>query len=195
MTKNNIYDYILNLCVAQSGNFTKPFIRNGMVYATNSFLAVRMPADRTENVFEEGKTEVEAVFEKDKTTDLHNIYMRTNELLGVVSQYGMYLNNRKNCVACHGNGEEECFHCGNMTECETCVGKGTTGYEVPTATFAFRDHTMMLDDKHFSPLYLHTVALVAAALRNTEIKIECRGEKAYIKYDDGTEMIVMMQHK
>lgn len=193
--KNNIYDYVLNLCVSTIGNFDKPFTRGGKVYATNSFLAVRFDKTKTQYIFMEGKTEVESVFKKEETTDIHTIRMSTNELLGILSGYGMYLNVRKTCEACHGKGEEECFHCGNEIDCETCNGAGKTGENVPTATFAFKDITMTLDGKHFTPTYLHIAALVALVLGDAEIAIECRGQKAYIEYGDGTEMIVMLQHK
>lgn len=170
-----MYDYILALCVGTRGDLTKPFTNEGWLYSTNSFIAVRMAPDRPLQQYGEGKVKVGEVFTKETdTTDQHKVYMNTAELLGILSQYGMYINMRKNC--------------------ETCSGTGKLGEEVPTVAFAFTERTIKLDGKSFSPQYLHIVALVAAVLGDRELTIDCRGMKGYIEYSDGTEMLIMMQH-
>ena len=196
MKRNNIHDYILALCVSsRKGDLAHPFTRQDKVYATNSFLAVRMPKDRPSVEYTEGKTEAEQVFPKEETTDATTIKIETSELLGIVSAYGFYINKRKNCEACHGSGEDECFHCGHESECESCQGSGQQGEEIPALTFTFRDQTMELNGKHFTPAYLHIVALIGAVLGEKEIVLDCRGSKAHVDYSDGTEVILMLQHR
>lgn len=194
--KGNVYDYILALCTSPShGKFDKPFNRSGLVYATNSFLAVRFNTDKALHQYEEGTVEAESVFKAKNIVNPHVLTLTTHEILGLVSQYGLFLDNRRECKACNGRGEAECFHCGNDSECEECSGSGKNGEAKPVYTFAFTEKTMKLDKYHFTPQYLHIVGLIAAVIGDTEVRLEFRPDKLYVGFSDGTEMIVMLQHK
>ena len=196
-TNANIYDYILHLCVSNRShqNLDKPFTRpDGMVYATNSFMAVRFPIAKTAITYNEGETKAEEVYPKSETIDAHLVTINTGDLLGLLSQYGLYLDLRRNCEACHGGGEKECFHCGHDSECDTCNGTKKTGEEKPLHTFSFSDHTMKLDKRSFTPTYLHVVALIAAVLGDESITLDIRATKAHVTYSDGSELLLMLQH-
>jgi len=194
--KGNVYDYILRLCASPSSSkFDKPFTRDGVVYATNSFLAVRVSPEKPLHQFEEGTIEAEAVFKRENVVDIHRLTLSTSEILGLVSEYGLFLDSRRECKACHGQGESECFHCGNESECEDCSGSGKKGENKPIYQFSFNERTMKLDKYHFTPQYLHIVGLIAAVIGDSEITFEFRPDKAYVGYSEGTELIVMLQHK
>lgn len=194
--KGNAYDYILSICASPSPRkFDKPFTRNGLVYSTNSFLVVRVNEHKPLHKWDIAETEVEPLFKAEETTDPHRLTLTTSELLGLVTQYGFFLDRRRECIACHGRGEAECFHCGNDSECEDCSGSGQNGENKPVYQFAFTETTMKLDKYHFTPQYLHIIALIAAVIGDTEVMLEFRQEKVYVGFSEGTELIVMLQHK
>lgn len=196
MKKGNVYDYILRISTSPTtGKFDKPFTRSGLVYATNSFLAVRMLPEKPLHQFEEGTIEAESVFKDEKMVENHTLTLTTSEVLGLVSEYGLFLDQHRECKACGGRGEAECFHCGNDSECEDCSGSGKKGENNPVYQFAFTEHTMKLDKYHFTPQYLHIIGLIAAVIGDTEVTLEFRPNKVYVGFSEGTELIVMLQHK
>lgn len=192
--KSNKYDYILAICAAKEGKFSKPGFKGEAIYSTNSFLAVKIPVGLPGKIYGTNETEFETVFKKEETTDKHTITLPTGQLLGMVSDYGLYIDLRRECKACHGQGESECWHCGHESECETCSGSGKTGEEIPTHTFSFNQKSMKVDGRSFTPAYLHIVGLIAATLGDSEVKLEVRGLKAHVEFGDGVEMILMLQH-
>lgn len=193
--KGNKYDYILALCAGESKQWSSPFGRATKDYATNSFLAISVPNTLPAKTYEFKDLEVETVFEKIETTDVHTIVIETSALLGMVAEYGLYMDTRTECAACHGRGDEECFHCGHESTCEDCNGSGKKGEQKPIHTFKFSKNTMKLDGYDFTPAYLHIMALVAAVLGDNDIEIEIRGSKAHITYSNGVEGLLMLQHK
>lgn len=196
MKTKNIYDYVLALCAStRKGELAAPFTREDKVYSTNSFLAVRIPKDRVSEEYPEGATKAEEVFPREEVTDQMTIKVNTKEMLGILSAYGFYINKRRNCEARHGHGESECFHCGHESECETCSGSGQQGEELPALTFSFKDQTIELEGRYFTPAYLHLVVLIGALLGDEVTTMDIRGSKAHVDYSDGTEVILMLQHR
>ncbi len=39
------------------------------------------------------------------------------------------------CPECDGDGEEECYHCGNMMDCEACDGTGLDDSKIDVEAF------------------------------------------------------------
>lgn len=192
--KSNKYDYILAICTAETGKFSKPGFRGNYIYSTNSFLAVKIPVGLAGQIYNSNETEFETVFTKEETTDRHTITLPTGRLLGMMSDYGLYMDLRRECKACHGQGENKCWHCGHESECEECDGAGKKDEAKPSHTFCFSERRMEIDGHCFTPAYLHIIGLVAAALGDTEVAIEVRGLKAHVQFSDGVEIIIMLQH-
>lgn len=191
---SNKFDYILAICASAEGRFKKPGLRNGFIYSTNSFLAVRVPVGLHGKIYDSNETEFKSVFAKEETTDQYTIKMETGRLLGMISDYGLYMDLRRECKACHGTGENECWHCGHESECDDCGGSGKKGETKPAHTFSFSKNTITVDGRSFTPAYLHVIALIAATLGDPEVSLEVRGSKAYVQYSEGVEAILMLQH-
>ena len=193
--KKNIYDYILKLCTQHlTGlDFSNPFTINGKVYATNSFLAIRTDEKNPSETFAGPKKEIkiESIFNIEK---IGTITIGTHELLGILSGYEMYLDSKRTCRECRGDGNIECHHCGNDAECGSCNGEGQIGIDVPMHQISFDRSDVVIATKKFSAQYIHTIALVALSLGDKVIEMQLDKEKAYIKYSDGTEMVVMLRN-
>jgi hypothetical protein len=198
-TKNqnsNQYDYILSLCTSPRSLKTElqaPFTNDGYLYATNSFMAVRMSPDKASKTYVEGTTKVGEVYPREETTNQHTITIDTVDLVGALAGYGMYVDARSKCQACHGLGEEECFHCGHNSECETCSGQGVQGEEKPVHMLKFSSHSIQLDGRYFTPQYLNIVALIALVLKQDTIVFDVRAQKAHVEFPE-VEIIIMLQH-
>lgn len=191
--KLNVYNYILKLsCDSDRKMFSTPFTRNGKLYATDSFMIVRMDPTLIDTKYLEGSIEAESVYKKDEALLPKFISINTGELLGILSEFEPFAEWIGECRACHGSGEGKCFHCGNESDCETCRGSGKSGASKPIHTIKFAEKTMTIDEIPFTPVLINKLAIIASVLNQDVINIEVIGSKAHINFPN-VEILLMTQ--
>lgn len=201
LTLNSHLDYVLQLCCSTRNRFQKPFTKEGYVYATNSFIIVRVKADS----FEDGAYPIPEDVNAGRGVRVRDaVYgfgteqpvsyeMRTSDLLGMLSLYGAYVTKRAECAACKGSGEGECPHCGNETECEDCGGSGKTGEGESPILFKFREHSIELNGTKMDPQYLNVIVLAHAIAGVETVHLTMTKEKIHSACGP-FEFVLMAQH-
>lgn len=190
----NKYNYILQLFTGYKGKFDKPFIKGEFAYATNSFVAVRIPKVFVPGVEGENEVNIESVFENEAEVASTAYSVPVESMLGILASHGAFMNRHSTCPACGGSGESECFHCGHDTECSECSGKGSFGSQAnPIQSIKFSSDNIKLDAVSFNPEYVNLIAVVGSILKEEKMEVRIHNGKARVSFE-GVEILVMAKN-
>ena len=186
--KRTKYDYLLQLYTG-GPNLEKPFTSTGgdpkYCYASNSFALIRMPKEYANVELAEGTLEVEKIFNSRAELTPIDLTWSVSDLLGILSEHGVYTDRLRKCRECSGFGQEECFECRHMRDCETCDGSGKVGNDTNVIkSVTFTKSTLTVDGYKFTADYLHHLVLVAAILGRTEFVLRVRGQMTHATFGD-----------
>lgn len=195
MQKNaNQNDYVLELFKGRD-RFSAPFkvLDDGFVYATNSFMAVRIDEKIPSREYKkiEGSDGVPKVFDQSASMSTSKITVHVDTVLGILATHGLHIDKEKKCTECDGTGESSCWHCGSDSECEDCDGTGKLqAGATPIKSVRFTKTQIELNGTTFTAEYLNAV-LITALIRGVNVFIiDVHGSKAFI--DLGAFEIILM---
>jgi hypothetical protein len=199
-----MYDYILNLFVGHDDHHRErlhhPHLHDGNVYATNAYVAVKIPAEKLAFQYEsiEYFPNVEKVLQEAKEQATGTLMVCTKELAQTLAKCRVILEKQK-CECCEGAGSIECEHCGSDVDCKACAATGKKEELVPFARMEVTtgtdntDNFIKMDNGHFfSPNLLNFILLTALVLNKPSFTLQySEYDKASIVVMDDVEIIVM----
>lgn len=195
----NKYNFILALYrnPLRPGRFQFAMKQGDWVYSTNSFICIRIPANKIteEDLVENPDIEFDKIFKKVEGIPESEITMPTDKLLGILSEYDLFIDRNNKCSNCDGDGNEECGECGHDKECDDCNGSGRSGpSDGVLKSLKFASKWITLNDLTFNPEYLFTVALTALTIGSQNIHFKIYKEKltGFITFDESDLEVVLM---
>lgn len=196
--KKNVYDYILNLCKGRptafgSNDHKRPFLQKDHVISTNGFILVRMPKTLPGGEYQKGDLKVQKVLDEFDEESKQTIAV--SSLLGMLTEYGLFLDRKEKCKECNGSGEDVCDSCDREMECDVCLGAGFVDSERTLSPIKFTKFTIEVGGFKYTPDYLHMVALTAALLGVDEIDMRIDSKRSKLRVDVGEVQILLMLQK